>query len=60
MILSFLAQGLPARRAVPLAVYCHGLAGDLAAGALGEYGMTPSDLVDRIPAVLKQIEQKEE
>ena len=59
MILAFLAQGLPARRAVPLAVWCHGRAGDRAAADLGEYGMTPSDLTDRLPGVLKEIVNEE-
>ena len=35
------------------AVYFHGLAGDLCARDLGEYGMTPSDMLAAIPAVLK-------
>lgn len=49
MILSLLGQGIPAKRAIPSAVWLHGRAGDLAAEALGEYGMTPSDLLRRIP-----------
>ena len=35
------------------AVYFHGLAGDLCAQQLGEYGMTPSDMLAAIPSVLK-------
>ena len=35
------------------AVYFHGLAGDLCAQQLGEYGMTPSDMLTAIPSVLK-------
>ena len=53
MILSLLGQGLPAKRAVPTAVWLHGAAGDLAADDFGEYGMTPSDLVRRIPAAIR-------
>ncbi len=34
-------------------VYLHARAGDLAAEALGEYGMLPSDLIERIPLVCK-------
>ena len=34
-------------------VYLHGAAGDLAAEDLGEYGMLPSDLIERIPLVCK-------
>ena len=36
------------------AVWLHGRAGDLAAEELGEYGMTPSDLIQRIPCAMKE------
>ena len=54
IILALLGQGLPARRAVPMAVWLHGAAGDWCAGELGEYGMTPSDMVEALPRVLKR------
>ena len=41
------------------AVFYHGQAGDLCAGELGEYGMTPTDMVGKIPAVLKAHEGQE-
>ena len=53
MILSLLGQGLPARQAVPTAVWLHGAAGDLCAAEIGEYGMTPSDLVSALPRVIR-------
>lgn len=53
MILSLLGQGIPPKQAIPAAVWLHGRAGDLAAAALGEYGMTPSDLLQQIPAVIR-------
>lgn len=53
MILSLLGQGLPARRAVPSAVFLHGQAGDLAARVLGQAGMTPADIIKQIPFTLK-------
>ena len=34
-------------------VYLHGEAGDRCAGSLGEYGMTPGDLVERLPETLE-------
>ncbi len=34
-------------------VFWHGLAGDLAAGARGQYGMTPSDIVEQLPRALQ-------
>ena len=57
MILALLAQGLPEKQAVPLAVYGHGLAGDRAAAELGEYGMTPADLIQSLPGVWRDLEQ---
>ncbi len=36
-------------------VYLHAKAGDLAAAELGEYGMLPSDLIDRIPLICKDL-----
>ena len=54
MILSLLGQGIPPKQAVPAAVWLHGAAGDLTAKDFGEYGMTPSDLLRRIPAAIQQ------
>ena len=53
IILALLGQGLPARQAVPYAVWLHGAAGDRCAAEVGEYGMTPTDLVATLPAVLE-------
>lgn len=47
------AQGVP--DAPILAVWLHGRAGDLAAQDKGEYGMTPSDLVEQIPYAIKEL-----
>jgi NAD(P)H-hydrate epimerase len=49
IILSLLGQGLKPQRAIPAAVWIHGRAGDLCAEELGEYGMTPTDILNRIP-----------
>ena len=54
VILALLGQGLPARQAVPLAVWLHGAAGDLCAAEIGEYGMTPTDLAEALPRVMKE------
>ncbi len=54
MILSLLGQGIPPKQAVPAAVWLHGRAGDLAAQRLGEYGMTPGDLIGQIPTAIQQ------
>lgn len=37
------------------AVYLHAKAGDLAAEELGEYGMLPSDLIEKLPLVCKNL-----
>lgn len=53
MLLSLLGQGIPPKKAIPAGVWLHGRAGDLAARELGEYGMTPGDLLRRIPAAIQ-------
>lgn len=46
---------LPLREAVCAAVYLHGLAGDLCAAEMGEYGMTPTDIIEKLPSAMKSI-----
>ena len=46
---------LPFRRAVRTAVYLHGLAGDMCAAELGEYGMTPTDMIERLPQAMRSV-----
>lgn len=57
LLVSLLGQrqlgGDPAELAA-LGVYYHGQAGDRCAERLGEYGMTPSDMVAELPLVLKE------
>lgn len=55
IILSLLGQGIPAKRAVPAAVWIHGRAGDLAAEQWGEYGMTPTDLLGAVPLAIREV-----
>ncbi|HTG35152.1 MAG TPA: NAD(P)H-hydrate dehydratase [Thermoanaerobaculia bacterium] len=52
LIAGFLAQGLDALDAAVLAVYLHGLAGDLAAARLGEISLAAGDLIEILPAAL--------
>lgn len=40
------------------AVWIHGRAGDLAAVDKGEYGMTPSDLIEQIPYAMKELPER--
>ena len=54
-VMAALLCQLPFREAARAAVYIHGLAGDLAAAERGEYGMTPTDMTDQLPAALKTV-----
>ena len=58
MVLSFLGQGMEPVEAAALAVYVHGLAGDLCRDRLGEYGMLPGDLAEEIPAAILRLQGK--
>ena len=53
MIVSLLGQGVEAFEAAALAVWLHGMAGDLAAEEKTEYGMLPGDMVEKIPDGIK-------
>lgn len=55
MISGFLAQGLNCFEAACLAVYLHGLAGELASKDLTEYSVLASDLLNYIPTAIKTI-----
>ncbi len=50
-----LAQGLRTVDAASLGVYIHGRAGDLAAMEYTQYSMLPSDIIEFIPAVFKEL-----
>lgn len=52
VIVALLGQGLSVFDAAVLGVYLHGLAGDFAAKALGQIGMTAADLVRFLPPAL--------
>ena len=53
IIVSLLGQGLAPLEAAAAAAWLHGKAGDLCAGEIGEYGMLPTDLLERLPRLLK-------
>lgn len=57
MILSLVGQGIQPEKAAATAVWLHGRAGDLAAAEKGEYGMIPSDLLERIPHAIQEVAQ---
>lgn len=54
IIAAFLAQGQSAFDSAKLAVYIHGLAGDMAAREKTEIGLIASDIIDKIPQALKR------
>ena len=59
IILSLLGQGVPPFDAAACGAYIHSRAGDLCAARLGQYGMTPTDLLDEIPQVLRPLDFRE-
>ena len=58
MLVSLCGQGIDAVPAACAAAWLHGRAGDLAANALSEYGMTPSDMLTQLPILLKRYNSK--
>jgi NAD(P)H-hydrate epimerase len=55
MIGTLLGQGYSTSLAARVAVYIHGLAGDLAATALGERSLIAGDLVETLPGAFQQL-----
>ena len=55
MLAAFMAQDYKAEIATLLAVFLHGLAGELAAEEHGEYGVTASDIADNVGCAIKAI-----
>ncbi|MCM1369062.1 MAG: NAD(P)H-hydrate dehydratase [Candidatus Amulumruptor caecigallinarius] len=54
VITAFLAQGYDPEYAATLGVYIHGLAGDLAAEDLGEFGLTAPDIANYIGRAIRE------
>lgn len=59
MVGSFIAQKINPFMSCPLAVYLHGLAGDLAAKSKGEESLIPRDLIDFIPQAFNELLKNE-
>lgn len=55
LLAALLAQGYEAAAAAQLAVYVHGLAGDLAAETLGFEGLAAGDLISAIPRAFSRL-----
>lgn len=56
---ALIAQKMEPFDAATLAVYIHGLAGDIAAGRFGEISLTAADLIDCIPAAFQAHERRD-
>ena len=54
-ILAAMLCQFPAERAAATGAWIHAAAGDYCAEKLGEYGMTPSDMIAALPSILKSI-----
>lgn len=59
VIAAFLAQGYQPEHASTIGVYVHGLAGNIAAQELGEFGMTASDIAANVGKAIRAIMRKE-
>lgn len=55
LIAALIGQGVPLFDAACLGANVHGVAGDLAANQLGQVSLIASDLLDYLPAALKQV-----
>lgn len=53
LLASLLGQGLAPLEAAAAAAWLHGSAGDAVAAERGEYGLTPGDLIEALPRLLK-------
>ena len=58
VLLAMLAQGYPPEFASLIAVYIHGVAGEMAAAEHGEYGVTAGDIAANIGRAIKEVAAK--
>ncbi|MBR6748319.1 MAG: NAD(P)H-hydrate dehydratase [Clostridia bacterium] len=54
VIASFAAQGIDPFLAAAAGAFFHGAAGDACANSIGEYGMTPTDIIGALPSTLRR------
>ncbi len=59
MIASFLAQGQSPMQAAMCGVYLHGAAGEIAAEALSQISMLPTDIIEALPKLFAEIENRQ-
>lgn len=53
VIVSLLGQGIRSLEAAACGAWLHGAAGDLCAAEIGQYGMLPTDMLERLPRLMK-------
>ena len=53
IIVSLLGQGIAPLEAAAVGAWLHGTAGDLCASEMGQYGMLPTDMLTRLPRLMK-------
>ena len=53
ILVSLLGQGIAPLEAAACAAWIHGVAGDLCAEEIGQYGMLPTDMLLKIPRLMK-------
>ena len=54
-VASFIGQGIEIKDALKVAVYLHGLAGDIGVKYVGEYSLTAGDIVTYLPHAIKML-----
>jgi NAD(P)H-hydrate epimerase len=52
---ALLAQGVDIDEALPLGAHLHGLAGDMAAAAIGQVSLVATDLIEKLPEALRSL-----
>ncbi|MDR0357697.1 MAG: NAD(P)H-hydrate dehydratase [Clostridiales Family XIII bacterium] len=57
VVAAFAGQGLSAQDAARAGAYVHGLAGDMRAREIGEYGLIASDIADALPRAILSVQQ---
>ena len=53
IIVSLLGQGIAPLEAASVGAWLHGASGDLCASEVGQYGMLPTDMLTRLPRLMK-------
>lgn len=55
VIAAFIAQGYSPHLAATIGAYIHGLAGDIAADEVGQFGLVASDIIDRLGIAIHNV-----